>query len=324
MKIIDRRKRGWFWASNDVFDIWGKTLGPTGIAVYLCLCRHTDSDGKCFPSYRRIAHECGITRRTAIDIIEKIVKLGLILREHNSDEKQGNKPNLYILLNTEEALNTLPHPLVKSFHHPGENISPPLVKSFHHPGENISPEGIPIEGILSKRNTTTTIRELLPEIATSIPKSSSNEEQKKIATPESRDSDLIFDFALESFTPEQQGLTANMLRGIENAQEVLDQFNFCLLENKVRDPYPSFNFFSGLITKAQKNEFVSSHNMNERRGKISPKKNKTQQDIDSCNLCDENGIVTLRDPNGRTFTTKCIHDEKKMSEMNEKKGFSFT
>ena len=40
MSIKTNQKK--FWAYNDIFDVLGNKLKPTGIAVYLCLIRHAD------------------------------------------------------------------------------------------------------------------------------------------------------------------------------------------------------------------------------------------------------------------------------------------
>jgi len=42
--------------------------------------------------------------------------------------------------------------------------------------------------------------------------------------------------------------------------------------------------------------------------------------IQSCSLCDDNGLVTLQDSRGRIFTTKCVHDQKRMEEIESKRN----
>lgn len=46
----------------------------------------------------------------------------------------------------------------------------------------------------------------------------------------------------------------------------------------------------------------------------------TQTQIQSCSLCDDNGLVTLQDIEGNTLTTKCLHDAERMEEIENKQG----
>ncbi|WP_353573279.1 helix-turn-helix domain-containing protein [Candidatus Albibeggiatoa sp. nov. BB20] len=99
MQIKDSRKFHFFWAHNIVFDEWGSVLKPNGIAVYLCLVRHANRDGTCYPSFSTIAKKCGICRRTAINVVNQLVDLGLVKRERcNKQGSQEKIPNLYTIV----------------------------------------------------------------------------------------------------------------------------------------------------------------------------------------------------------------------------------
>jgi hypothetical protein len=50
------RKPGWFTVDNRLIDVHAKAVGPLAPAVYVCLVRHADQFGQCFPSYNRLGH----------------------------------------------------------------------------------------------------------------------------------------------------------------------------------------------------------------------------------------------------------------------------
>ena len=106
MNIKEGRKTNFFWAHNAIFDRWGAKLKGNGIAVYLCLIRHSNNDGTCYPSLNTIAKKCGICRNTVIRTIDKLVELGLIVREkrEGSDGQKGRTSNLYTIVDISEAV----------------------------------------------------------------------------------------------------------------------------------------------------------------------------------------------------------------------------
>jgi predicted transcriptional regulator len=85
--------------------IWGSILKANGIAVYLCLVRHANNDGTCYPSINTIAKKCGICRRTAISTINQLNELGHIKREGRN--KQGSREktsNLYTTVDLSKVI----------------------------------------------------------------------------------------------------------------------------------------------------------------------------------------------------------------------------
>ncbi len=103
MNIREGRKPNFFWAHNAIFDKWGANLKGNGIAVYLCLVRHANNDGTCYPSLNTIAKKCGICRNTVIRTIDKLVELGLIVREKR-DSQKGRTSNLYTIVDISEIV----------------------------------------------------------------------------------------------------------------------------------------------------------------------------------------------------------------------------
>lgn len=99
MAIVVRDRRGghWSWFHHAVIDDYGPTLGPYGIAVYICLCRHTDRAECTFVGQRTIATEIGAGRTSVNQAVAKLRELGLIDVEDRTDE-HGRTTSTYTLL----------------------------------------------------------------------------------------------------------------------------------------------------------------------------------------------------------------------------------
>lgn len=80
----DLRRRGWFWAGNEINNEYGPLLGPSGIGVYTTYVVWTDQrensphHGFAFPSLNSQAAFYGIDRVELITINRLLVTLGLI------------------------------------------------------------------------------------------------------------------------------------------------------------------------------------------------------------------------------------------------------
>lgn len=97
--IKDGRKPGWHWADNEIIKSYGSLLGPYGLALYYALCRHADKDtGECWPSYATLAKETGMSRRRAIEVMKRLVKLELVSKAPREDDAGDATSNLYTLL----------------------------------------------------------------------------------------------------------------------------------------------------------------------------------------------------------------------------------
>ncbi|WP_333871514.1 helix-turn-helix domain-containing protein [Desulforamulus putei] len=76
MSTIRRRDTGFFMGDNAIFD--RQDLSAYEKLVYLYLCRRADSESRAWPSYARIAQDCGISRDTAMRAVAKLVEKGLM------------------------------------------------------------------------------------------------------------------------------------------------------------------------------------------------------------------------------------------------------
>jgi len=95
--LVDARRQGWFWMEDDVIDKYGRALGAIGVAIYAYLARRSDPSGVSFPSYGTIARDLNLGRRTVINHIRKLEKLGLIIVHRRNGQRRAS--NVYQLVN---------------------------------------------------------------------------------------------------------------------------------------------------------------------------------------------------------------------------------
>ncbi len=95
--VRDNRGGNWFWLHNAVVDHYGKELGPYGIAVYVCLCRHVGQEQATWVGQREIAEEMGMSRRQVQRELEQLQSLALVSVE-TQETPHGQATNIYTLL----------------------------------------------------------------------------------------------------------------------------------------------------------------------------------------------------------------------------------
>ncbi|HEY8744462.1 MAG TPA: helix-turn-helix domain-containing protein [Chloroflexota bacterium] len=95
--VRDNRGGNWFWLHNVVVDQYGKELGPYGIAVYVCLCRHVGQEQATWVGQREIAEEIGMSRRQVQRELEQLQALALVSVE-TQETPHGQATNIYTLL----------------------------------------------------------------------------------------------------------------------------------------------------------------------------------------------------------------------------------
>lgn len=106
-----------------------KVGNPARKLVLLKLADNANDDGICFPSYQYIADKCEMTRRSAINHIEYLIKMGLVSKKERKN-KDGSISNLYFLHLEQGSEN---------FALGGENISLGSENFALGGSENISP-----------------------------------------------------------------------------------------------------------------------------------------------------------------------------------------
>jgi len=101
-KVRDKRNKGWFYLDNEYLNGIGKHVGPIGIAVYVCLCRHADGEQKCFPSQDTISEEIGASTRSVREYLKKLEKLNIIQLKKVRTKSGKWLNNTYYLLDKTE------------------------------------------------------------------------------------------------------------------------------------------------------------------------------------------------------------------------------
>lgn len=101
-KVRDRRNKGWFYLDNEYLNGYARVFGAIGTAIYLSLCRHADSDQKCFPSERLIAEELNITEKTVRKWLRMLEKWNLISIEKRRSPQGKYQHKFYYLIDKSE------------------------------------------------------------------------------------------------------------------------------------------------------------------------------------------------------------------------------
>lgn len=103
--VRDEREPGHFWADNEVYDHYGKRIGPTGLAVYMGLCRYSKA-GVSWPSIRRLADDLGIkseqTVRKALATLKDVGLIRIEERPADSAAKRGTQTHRFFILKVEK------------------------------------------------------------------------------------------------------------------------------------------------------------------------------------------------------------------------------
>ena len=107
MSIVVRDRRGghWAWFHHAIIDDYGPLIGPYGIAVYACLCRHAGGEETTFVGQGTIARAIGAGRTSVNLAVAKLRELGLIEVESRVDE-YGRTTNTYTLLDPPDVRHT--------------------------------------------------------------------------------------------------------------------------------------------------------------------------------------------------------------------------
>jgi DNA-binding MarR family transcriptional regulator len=77
----------WYWVGRAVLLSHGRTLKPSGIAVYNVLAAFANSKTQsCYPTHRTIAKIAGTSKRTVSEKIRQLEELKLIHRERQEGQ----------------------------------------------------------------------------------------------------------------------------------------------------------------------------------------------------------------------------------------------
>lgn len=101
--LKDSRKRGWFWAENNLVDREDLTIYEK--MIYIVLIRYSNEESSCFPSYKTISKKASCSERQVSNVLNSLEKKGLIVRKNRIREDGNEKDsNLYILLSVKQEV----------------------------------------------------------------------------------------------------------------------------------------------------------------------------------------------------------------------------
>src|SRR6187402_1112784 len=124
----DARKPGWFWADNCIIDRYAVKVGVHGVAVYMMLVRHLNRDGECWPSTATIARTLGISQRTVVTSIKRLVAENLVEVTERAAEKKGQISNLYTIHRVDPSAPDAPPPM--------QEMHTPPMQEMHRGADN--------------------------------------------------------------------------------------------------------------------------------------------------------------------------------------------
>lgn len=99
-RLQDKRRRGWFWDTNQVFEAG---LSTNAIVVRLYLARCADEAGQCFPSIATIAKKCSISRASVFRALTELEETGWLKRDQRI-KNNAKTSNVYTLLTPSEEI----------------------------------------------------------------------------------------------------------------------------------------------------------------------------------------------------------------------------
>lgn len=99
--LKDERRKNWFWDSNDIFS---SDLSAYAKLVRLYLARCANGDRQAFPSYNRIAKDCGISRDTAKRAVAELEEKGWVVKRLQKREDGEHLSNVYHLCDPPETV----------------------------------------------------------------------------------------------------------------------------------------------------------------------------------------------------------------------------
>jgi len=108
VKLRDQRNGGWFWAQNELFDVFQPLIGVHGVSVYMTMCRQLGdpkSNGRL--SLRDISRASGVSKSEVGRARAAMVVLGMIAEKATGT----NTPSSFELLDLRAAAEVGPEEL---------------------------------------------------------------------------------------------------------------------------------------------------------------------------------------------------------------------
>jgi len=305
---------GWYATYNDFGATWGKAIGAVGIAIYQSLASRA-WDGQCFPSYQTIADDTGVSRPTAIKYIKKLQKAGLIEVQPRHNRRGDPSSNLY-------TLSHLPS-LKKPAEAPVKTVTPLAITDTSNLSEAEIAElarkshfvSRPQKKPVAQSVAVVASNESYSEAEPTVSSQTAPTQPQTVAPTASGVQKQSLNFGL--LTNEKDQINAlHLLKGVPNKQEVLDELNKAIREQRIQTT--AIQYLAGLVKKVMRGEFVPSANkgsedelLMEKKKQAAERDKTAKQAIAACPICNSHGYLVFTETDSLHFkSATCSHDQK--------------
>ena len=282
-----------FITENNFFDVWGRHIKPIGFAVYSCLQRHANQ-GSCFPSHKRIAELCGISRDSVIRNLKLLVDFNLITIENRHTKAGGKTSNLYFINEFPPNPNNTPTPIA-------ENNIATSIPATSHVAEtainNTKINEIKVDKTKFNKKTTDDITHARSNENAKVVETSSSVNFVKDKEPTDILDKIIYPQGLKESQPILKELSK--LPNSEAAQQVL---NVYASKDNIRNPV-------GLIRVLVKNYLADDFTPIDKPRLANDLKITPIEEETICPFCNGNGILWTKNSLNNQNRIKCNHNE---------------
>lgn len=341
---------GWYATYNDFGATWGKAVGAAGIAIYQSLASRA-WDGQCFPSYQTIADDTGVSRPTAIKYIKKLQNAGLIEVQPRVNRRGDPTSNLYTLTNLPMLKKKSEAPAEPKFEEidtsglSEDEIAELKRKSLFlsrskkksRKSASTTPKATPpvevkqVEQQVEKVEVAEAAQiseppspppQVVIQQETPVPQSPEVQQTSESNVPVATAAKVVKEerIVLGEFgktSPQKDIINAyHMLKGIPNKQELIDELNKAIRENRIQTT--PIQYLHGLIKKWERGEFVpTAHKktedelFREEQQRADEKERARKKAIAECHRCTSVGHLVYSSI--QSFQPKvkiCTHDAK--------------
>lgn len=146
-QVRDARQVYHFWLDDTVLDLFGKELGPYGLAIYMALARRAKR-GESYPSVKRLGQDTGMSPRSVRTNLKKLETLGLITITPRHSDAGDPTSNLYTILDLSHLTTRGTAPPTGPPAPPAGPPAPPAGGVLHHVQEVLhqtAGEVVPLE-----------------------------------------------------------------------------------------------------------------------------------------------------------------------------------
>ena len=107
---------------------WSQKIEPTRKLILMALADHADDDGVCWPSMKKLADKCSVSRRTVLRNINALKEDGIISSSHRHREDGSMSSSKYVIHADNQS-----HPLRQNVTPPCDtHDTPPATRVSHH------------------------------------------------------------------------------------------------------------------------------------------------------------------------------------------------